>query len=52
MIKVSVFYPNPPGAQFDHEYYRDEHMPMVKSTVPAKMAAHTKSGVFVLPRSI
>jgi uncharacterized protein (TIGR02118 family) len=31
MIKVSVFYPNPPGAQFDHEYYRDEHMPMVKS---------------------
>ena len=31
MIKVSVMYPNDPGARFDHEYYRDKHMPMVKS---------------------
>jgi uncharacterized protein (TIGR02118 family) len=31
MIKVSVMYPNTPGARFDHEYYRDRHMPMVKS---------------------
>ena len=31
MIKVSVLYPNTPGARFDHEYYRDKHMPMVKS---------------------
>ncbi|HEY8130010.1 MAG TPA: EthD family reductase [Hyphomicrobium sp.] len=31
MIKVSVLYPNSPGARFDHEYYRDKHMPMVKS---------------------
>jgi uncharacterized protein (TIGR02118 family) len=30
MIKVSVMYPNPPGAFFDHEYYRDRHMPLVK----------------------
>ena len=30
MIKVSVMYPNTPGARFDHEYYRDQHMPMVK----------------------
>ena len=22
MIKVSVMYPNTPGARFDHEYYR------------------------------
>jgi uncharacterized protein (TIGR02118 family) len=30
MIKVSIMYPNTPGARFDHEYYRDKHMPMVK----------------------
>ena len=31
MIKVSVMYPNKSGARFDHEYYRDKHMPLVKS---------------------
>ena len=30
MIKVSVMYPNTEGARFDHTYYRDKHMPMVK----------------------
>ena len=30
MIKVSVMYPNTPGARFNHEYYRDKHMPLVK----------------------
>ena len=27
MIKVSVMYPNTPGARFDHQYYRDKHIP-------------------------
>lgn len=31
MIKVSVMYPNASGVRFNHEYYRDSHMPMVKS---------------------
>jgi uncharacterized protein (TIGR02118 family) len=31
MIKVSVMYPNKPGARFDHTYYRDKHMPLVKA---------------------
>lgn len=31
IIKVSVMYPNTPGARFDHEYYRDKHMPLVKT---------------------
>ncbi|TWB98216.1 uncharacterized protein (TIGR02118 family) [Bradyrhizobium macuxiense] len=31
MIKVSVMYPNNPGARFDHDYYRDKHMPLVKA---------------------
>lgn len=30
MIKVSVMYPNSPGARFDHDYYRDRHLPLVK----------------------
>ncbi len=31
MIKVSVMYTNKPGARFDHDYYRDKHMPLVKT---------------------
>jgi len=31
MVKISVMYPNTPGARFDHAYYRDKHMPMVKA---------------------
>lgn len=31
MIKVSVMYPNTPEARFDHEYYRDRHLPLVKA---------------------
>jgi uncharacterized protein (TIGR02118 family) len=31
MIKVSVMYPYTEGARFDHAYYRDRHMPMVKA---------------------
>jgi uncharacterized protein (TIGR02118 family) len=30
MIKVSVMYPNKPGARFDHDYYRDKHMPLLQ----------------------
>lgn len=30
MIKVSVMYPHAPEARFDHAYYRDKHMPLVK----------------------
>jgi uncharacterized protein (TIGR02118 family) len=39
MIKVSVMYPNTPGARFNHEYYRDKHMPLVQ----ARMGNHCKS---------
>jgi uncharacterized protein (TIGR02118 family) len=36
MIKVSVMYPNKPGARFDHDYYRDRHMPLVKKLMGDK----------------
>jgi uncharacterized protein (TIGR02118 family) len=38
MIKVSIMYPNAPGVRFDHDYYRDKHMPLVKE----RMGAHCK----------
>jgi uncharacterized protein (TIGR02118 family) len=41
MIKVSVMYPNSPGARFDHEYYRTKHMPMVKSKMGASLKSYT-----------
>jgi uncharacterized protein (TIGR02118 family) len=28
MIRVSVFYPTTEGATFDHDYYRDKHVPL------------------------
>ena len=30
MIKVSVFYPNKPGARFDFDYYTTKHLPLVR----------------------
>jgi uncharacterized protein (TIGR02118 family) len=31
MIKLTVMYPNTPGARFDHDYYRERHMPLLKA---------------------
>ena len=31
MIKFNVMYPFQPGMRFDHDYYRDKHMPLVKA---------------------
>lgn len=41
MIKVSVMYPNTPGARFDHDYYRDRHMPMVKERLSPACKSYT-----------
>lgn len=35
MIKVSVMYPYAVGARFDHAYYRERHMPMMKRLLGA-----------------
>ena len=32
MIRLSVFYPSTDGATFDHEYYRDHHVPLAVKT--------------------
>jgi uncharacterized protein (TIGR02118 family) len=41
MIKVSVLYPNTPAAKFDHDYYRDKHMPLVKARMGDHCAYYT-----------
>jgi uncharacterized protein (TIGR02118 family) len=32
MIRLSVFYPSTEGATFDHDYYRDHHVPLALKT--------------------
>jgi len=41
MIKVSVMYPYAAGARFDHAYYRDKHMLMVKQRLGAACLYYT-----------
>lgn len=41
MIKVSVLYPNAPGARFDHLYYRNKHMPLVKARMGSNCKYYT-----------
>jgi uncharacterized protein (TIGR02118 family) len=32
MIRLSVMYPETDGATFDHDYYRDKHVPLAVKT--------------------
>jgi uncharacterized protein (TIGR02118 family) len=32
MIRLSVFYPTTEGATFDHDYYREQHIPLILKT--------------------
>lgn len=41
MYKVSVLYPNTAGARFDHAYYRDTHMPLVKARLGDALLRYT-----------
>jgi uncharacterized protein (TIGR02118 family) len=41
MIKINVMYPYTESARFDHAYYRDRHMPMVKSRLGSACAYYT-----------
>ena len=41
MIKVSVMYPNRPGVRFDHDYYREQHLPLIKRRMGAGLKYYT-----------
>ena len=41
MIKVSVMHGYAAGAQFDHAYYRERHMPMMKRLLGAACLYYT-----------
>ena len=41
MIKVNVMYPYTEGARFDHAYYRDRHMPMMKARLGSACVYYT-----------
>ena len=41
MIKVTVMYANTHGARFNHEYYRDKHMPLVKARMGESCKKYT-----------
>jgi len=41
MIKVSVLYPNADGVRFDHDYYRDRHLPLVKQCMGDALLSYT-----------
>jgi uncharacterized protein (TIGR02118 family) len=41
VIKVSVMYPNSPGARFDHDYYRDKHLPLIKKRMGPALKYYT-----------
>jgi uncharacterized protein (TIGR02118 family) len=38
MIRLTVFYPKTEGATFDHDYYRDKHVPLAVKTWGLKEA--------------
>jgi uncharacterized protein (TIGR02118 family) len=37
MIKVSIIYPHQPGARFDHDYYRNQHLPLIQRRTGAAL---------------
>jgi uncharacterized protein (TIGR02118 family) len=41
MIKVTTLYPNTPGARFDHDYFCNVHMPLVKAKMGASCLTYT-----------
>lgn len=41
MIKVTVMYPYTEGGRFDHAYYRDRHMPLIKAKLGSACGYYT-----------
>ena len=41
MIKVSVMHPNRAGVRFDHDYYRQTHLPLIQARMAAALLYYT-----------
>lgn len=41
MIKFNVIYPSSAGMRFDHDYYRDKHMPLIARRLGAACRYYT-----------
>lgn len=41
MIKISVMYPHAPGITFDHDYYRDVHLPLVQQRLGNSISSYS-----------
>ncbi len=41
MIKISFLYPYSASGRFDHEYYRNEHMPQVKALLGPRCKSYS-----------
>ncbi|MBA2672747.1 EthD family reductase, partial [Ramlibacter sp.] len=41
MIKFNVLYPFKPGMRFDHDYYRDKHMPLLAKCLGETCRSYT-----------
>ncbi len=41
MIKATVLYANEPGAQFDHAYYKDRHLPLIQARMGSACKYYT-----------
>src|SRR5262245_35401660 len=37
MIKISIIYPNKSGERFDHDYYRNQHLPLIQRRMGAAL---------------
>jgi uncharacterized protein (TIGR02118 family) len=52
MVRISILYPNRPGARFDMRYYVDQHMPMsirLLSAHPGFKGVSVERGVTGVP---
>jgi uncharacterized protein (TIGR02118 family) len=41
MIRFNVIYPFKPGMRFDHDYYRDKHMPLLAKCLGEACRSYT-----------
>lgn len=49
MIKYSVMYPNTENGHFDHDYYRDVHLPLIKERMGKYLVSYSIEKNIVTP---